>query len=207
MIFPTLDIEIKLWESGYSYVCGLDEVGRGCFAGPVVVGAVVFPKDVVLPEGIADSKLLKPQTRERLAEEIKKVALGWSIAEISVRDINNMGIGKATQKAFRKAVISVKPKPDFVVFDAFYSAYIKHLTRKRQQAVKDGDKICASISAASIIAKVYRDKLMVNLHQKYPYYGFAKHKGYGTKAHQEAIKKHGLCRIHRKSFSLGKFLT
>jgi len=216
VIFPTLDIEIKLWESGYSYVCGLDEVGRGCFAGPVVVGAVVFPKDVVLPEGIADSKLLKPQTRERLAEEIKKVALGWSIAEISVRDINNMGIGKATQKAFRKAVISVKPKPDFVVFDAFYnlnvvkiasSAYIKHLTRKRQQAVKDGDKICASISAASIIAKVYRDKLMVNLHQKYPYYGFAKHKGYGTKAHQEAIKKHGLCRIHRKSFSLGKFLT
>ena len=171
---------------------------------------------MVLPEGIADSKLLKPQTRERLAEEIKKVALGWSIAEISVRDINNMGIGKATQKAFRKAVISVKPKPDFVVFDAFYnlnvvkiasSAYIKHLTRKRQQAVKDGDKICASISAASIIAKVYRDKLMVNLHQKYPYYGFAKHKGYGTKAHQEAIKKHGLCRIHRKSFSLGKFLT
>lgn len=203
MITPTLDIERKLWNSGYTHICGLDEVGRGCFAGPVVVGAVVFPQDIVLPEGIADSKLLKPRQREKLAELIKEQALVWSIAEISVTAINKVGIGKATQMAFRKALKLLPKKADFVLIDAFY---VNHLNRKRQKPVKDGDKICASISAASIIAKVYRDKLMKKLHQKYPQYGFAKHKGYGTKQHQEAIKKYGLARIHRKSFDLQRFL-
>lgn len=203
MILPTLNIEKKLWKSGYYYIAGIDEVGRGSFAGPVVVGAVVFPKDVILPAGIADSKLLKPKTRERLSVGIKKVAVAYSIAEISVSHINKLGIGKATQMAFRKALRLLSVQADFVLIDAFY---IKHLNRKRQRPVKDGDKICASISAASIIVKVYRDKLMKNLSKKYPHYGFAKHKGYGTKAHQEAIKKYGLSRIHRKSFSLEKFL-
>ncbi len=203
MITPTLDIERKLWNSGYTHICGLDEVGRGCFAGPVVVGAVVFPQDIVLPEGIADSKLLKPRQREKLAELIKEQALVWSIAEISVTAINKVGIGKATQMAFRKALKLLPKKADFVLIDAFY---VNHLNRKRQKPVKDGDKICASVSAASIIAKVYRDKLMKKLHQKYPQYGFAKHKGYGTKQHQEAIKKYGLARIHRKSFDLQRFL-
>lgn len=202
-VFPTLNLEIKLWHEGYRYICGLDEVGRGCFAGPVVVGAVVFPEDVKLPEGIADSKLLRPKQREKLSEEIKRVALDWAVAEIGVRDINKVGIGKATQMAFRKAVKSLSIKADFVVIDAFY---VKHLSRKRQKAVKDGDKICASISAASIIAKVYRDGLMVKIHEKYPHYGFLKHKGYGTKQHQEAIKKFGLSKIHRISFNLQKFL-
>lgn len=203
MITPTLNIEKKLWEFGYHYISGLDEVGRGAFAGPVVVGAVVFPKDVILPEGIADSKLLKPKKREKLAEEIKKVAVAWSIAEISISHINKLGIGKATQMAFRRSIKLLSKTPDFILIDAFY---IKHLNRKRQRPVKDGDKICASISAASIIAKVYRDKLMKNLHKNYPQYGFAKHKGYGTKLHQEAIRKHGLSRAHRKSFNLQKFL-
>lgn len=204
MVFPTLKLERKLWKEGYHCICGLDEVGRGCFAGPVVVGAVVFPQKIVLPEGVADSKLLKPKQREKLAEEIKKLASDCVVAEVSVRDINKVGIGKATQMAFRKALRLLEVKADFVLIDAFY---VKHLNRKRQRAVKDGDKICASISAASIIAKVYRDNLMKELHQKYPQYGFAKHKGYGTKQHQEAIKKYGLCRIHRKSFDLEKFLV
>ncbi|MBI2315391.1 ribonuclease HII [Candidatus Daviesbacteria bacterium] len=203
MIFPTFNIEKKLWNYGYYYIAGLDEVGRGSFAGPVVVGAVIFPKDIILPEGIADSKLLRPKKRGKLAEEIKKKALTFSIAEISVGKINKLGIGKATQMAFRKSIKLLSKTPDFILIDAFY---IKHLNRKRQKAVKDGDKICASISAASIIAKVYRDKLMEKLHIKYPQYGFAKHKGYGTKLHQEAIKKYGLSRIHRKSFNLNKFL-
>lgn len=203
MVTPTLQIEKKLWNSGYHYIAGLDEVGRGSFAGPVVVGAVVFPKDILITEGIADSKLLKPRQREKMAVWITNNAKCYSIAEISVRDINNLGIGKATEKAFRKAVRSLNPKADFVLIDAFY---ISHLNRKRQKAVKDGDKICASISAASIIAKVYRDKLMKKLDKKYPAYGFAKHKGYGTKYHQEAIRKYGLSRIHRKSFDLQKFL-
>lgn len=203
MITPTLNLEKDLWNKGYSLVCGLDEVGRGCFAGPVVVGAVVFPKDIVLPEGIADSKLLKPRQREKLSKEIKKVAISWSVAEVGVRHINKLGIGKATQMAFRKAIKLLEVKADFVLIDAFY---VKHFNRKRQKPVKDGDKICASISAASIIAKVYRDGLMKKLNNKYPLYDFAKHKGYGTKAHQEAIKKYGLLRIHRKSFDLQKFL-
>lgn len=202
-ILPTLDIEIKLWQKGYNYVCGIDEVGRGCFAGPVVVGAVVFPQDVVLPEGIADSKLLKPQTRERLSEEIKKIALFWVVAEVGVEIINEVGIGKATQMAFKKVVESLEKFPDFILIDAFY---IQDLDKSYQQPIIGGDKICASISAASIIAKVYRDDLMRSLHLEYPEYGFAKHKGYGTKEHQEAIKKHGLCKLHRTSFNLEKFL-
>lgn len=203
MVIPTLNIEKLLWNSGYNYVAGLDEVGRGCFAGPVCVGAVIFPKGSPLIDGLADSKLLPPRRREKLSKEIKKRALGWSVAEISVTSINKVGIGKATQMAFRKAIKLLGQSPDFILIDAFY---IKHLNRKRQKAVKDGDTICASISAASIIAKVYRDKLMRKLGKIYPQYGFSKHKGYGTKKHQEAIKKYGLSQIHRMSFNLEKFL-
>lgn len=203
MITSTLDLEKKLWKSGYHYIAGLDEVGRGCFAGPVVVGAVIFSSSIKLPEGIADSKLLKPKVREKLSEAIKEEALAWSISEISVANINKVGIGKATQMGFRKAIKLLEKSPDFILIDAFY---VKHLNRKRQRPVQDGDKICASISAASIIAKVHRDKLMKKLAKKYPKYGFSKHKGYGTKQHQEAIRKYGLTRIHRKSFNLQKFL-
>jgi len=204
VITPTLNIEQKLWSSGYSYIAGLDEVGRGSFAGPVVVGAVIFPKNCQLIKGVADSKLLKPKQREKLSVVIKDCALAWAVAEVHVTVINKVGIGKATQMAFRKAIKSLDKLPDFVLIDAFY---IKHLNRKRQRPVKGGDKICASISAASIIAKVHRDKLMKQLHQKYPQYGFAKHKGYGTKKHREAISAHGLSKLHRKSFHLEKFLS
>ncbi len=203
MILPTLDFEKKLWKSGYHHIAGLDEVGRGSFAGPLVVGAVIFPKNGIPPEGLADSKLLRPGRRKKLCEEIKKCALHWSIAQINVPIINRVGIGNATQMAFRKALRLLSVQADFCLIDAFY---IKHLNRKRQEAVKNGDKICASISAASIIAKVYRDKLMRKLHYKYPKYGFGKHKGYGTKLHQEMIREYGLTRIHRKSFNLEKFL-
>jgi len=203
MITPTLNIEKSLWNSGYTYVCGLDEVGRGCFAGPVCVGAVIFPKNCELLDGVADSKLLNPKQREKLAEQIKECAISWSVAEISVSTINKIGIGKATQMAFRKAVKLLDKKADFVLIDAFY---IKHFNRKNQRPIKNGDKICASISAASIIAKVHRDQLMKKLSKKYPKYGFAKHKGYGTKFHQQAIKKYGLSKIHRTSFNLVKFL-
>lgn len=203
MITPTLEIEETLWKSGYSYIAGLDEVGRGCFAGPVAVGAVIFPQDVLLPKGVADSKLLNPKQREGLAGQIKDIALAWAVAAVGVSHINKVGIGKATQMSFRKALRLLEVKADYVLIDAFY---VKHFNRKKQRAIKDGDKICASISAASIIAKVYRDELMKKLHKKYPEYGFAKHKGYGTKKHQEAIKAHGLSRVHRKSFNLEKYL-
>ncbi len=203
MITPTLNLEKELWNKGFSHVCGLDEVGRGCFAGPVAVGAVIFPPGVVLPEGVADSKLLTPKKREKLAEQIKEVALAWKVAVIDVSHINEFGIGEATQMAFRKALRLLEVKVDFALIDAFF---IKQLSRDIQKAVQGGDKICASISAASIIAKVFRDALMADLHQKYPLYGFDKHKGYGTKDHRDAIKKYGLCEIHRTSFDLKKFL-
>ena len=203
MVIPTLDLEKSLWKKGYSLVCGIDEVGRGCFAGPVCAGAVVLPKNCGLIDGIADSKLLSPEKREKLDKLIREQAICWAVSEISVSVINKIGIGKATQMAFRKSIKMLSKKTDFVLVDAFY---ITHLNRKKQMAVKEGDAICASISAASIIAKVYRDKLMEKLHKKYPKYGFKKHKGYGTKKHCEAIKEHGLCRLHRTSFNLDKFL-
>jgi len=205
MVFPNLNEEIKLWNQGCRFVCGLDEVGRGCFAGPVVVGAVIFPQDIVSPDGLADSKLLSPKKREKLSKLIKESALAWAIAEVDVDFINTNGIGQAAQEAFRQAVVLINKKTqiDFCLIDAFY---ITGFNRQFQKPVKDGDKLCASISAASIIAKVYRDELMVGLHEQYPEYGFAKHKGYGTNEHRDAIKKHGLCKIHRTSFNLNKFL-
>ncbi len=201
--FATLKIEQRLWEKGYKLICGLDEVGRGCFAGPVVAAAVVFCTNCKIPEGIADSKLLKPKQREKLACLIKECAESYFIAEIGVAQINKVGIGKATQMAFRKAVKNLSKNPDFFIIDAFY---INHLNRKKQMPLVHGDRISVSIAAASIIAKVYRDNLMKKYHKKYPQYHFGKHKGYGTKLHQEAIKKYGLTRIHRKSFNLNKFL-
>ncbi len=203
-IFPTLKIEQSLWNKGLKFICGLDEVGRGCFAGPVVVGAVVFPQNVVLPQGIADSKTVTPFNHGKLSDQIKKVAIFWSVGEVNVPIINKIGIDKATQVAFRQAVSALSCKPDYLLIDAFY---IQGLSRDNQKAVEEGDSICASISAASIIAKVYRDDLMKEYDKKFPDYGFAKHKGYGTKAHQEAIGRFGLCKFHRKSFNLNKFLT
>ncbi|OGE17520.1 ribonuclease HII [Candidatus Daviesbacteria bacterium RIFCSPHIGHO2_01_FULL_36_37] len=200
---PTLQIEKSLWNSGYKLIAGIDEVGRGCFAGSVVAGAVIFPPTVKLPKGIADSKLLKPKLREELSLIIQDLSLFWAVGEASVEEINKVGIGKATQIAFKRAVKALSSSPDFLLIDAFY---IDEFAKQVQRPVKNGDKICASISAASIIAKVYRDGLMRGLSKKYPEYGFFENKGYGTKFHREAIKKHGLSRIHRTSFDLGKFL-
>jgi ribonuclease HII len=204
MILPTLDIEKSHWSSGKKLICGIDEVGRGCFAGPVVVGAVIFPEDCQIIGGLADSKLLTPIQRIQLDPLIKQAALCWGIEETSVEIINNVGIGKATQIAFFNVVKKLSQAPEHILIDAFYINAIDH---QIQSPIKDGDKLSASIAAASVIAKVYRDNLMIDLDEKYPEYGFAAHKGYGTKMHQAAIKEHGLCEIHRTSFNLGKFLV
>ncbi len=199
MILPTRQIENSLWQKGYKYIVGIDEVGRGSWAGPLVAAGVIFPQDFQIPDGLADSKLVNPQARVKLAQIIKKIAIGYYIAEISERTIDKIGIGKATFVAFRKIIREINPKADFCLIDAFH---IKYLNRKKQMAVKNGDKICASIAAASIIAKVYRDEFMKRLHFKFPDYGFGKHKGYGTKLHQDAIKQFGLSQVHRKSYNL-----
>ncbi|MBI4039611.1 ribonuclease HII [Candidatus Daviesbacteria bacterium] len=198
---PTLEEEQTLWSQGYRLVAGFDEVGRGSWAGPVVVGAVVFPQDCQIHPELKDSKQLSAKKRQQLLEWIKKVALAWAIAETGVDIINKLGIGKATQIAFRKTFTKIQP--DYVLMDAFY---IKHILRKYQKPIIKGDEKCASIAAASILAKVYRDDLMVRLNKTFPQYGFDKHKGYGTRLHQDAIAKYGLSQVHRTSFNLQKFL-
>ena len=200
MVLPSLKIETALWQKGYEYIVGMDEVGRGSWAGPLVVAGVILPTNFKIPEGLADSKLVKPEKRRELSKIIKEIALGTKIVEIAPKIIDKIGIGKATNLAFKRIAKSIRPIPDFCLIDAFY---IKYFSRKKQMAVKNGDKICASISAASVVAKVHRDNLMKKLHRRHPNYGFGKHKGYGTASHQQAIIRFGLSNIHRLSYNLG----
>ncbi len=202
LVLADFSIESALWEQGFLQICGVDEVGRGCFAGPVVAGAVIFSPDCNPPDGIADSKLLKPIVRETLTEQIKNCALAWAVGEVSVAVINQVGIGRATQLAFVKAIENLTHLPDRIMIDAFY---IADLAKEMQYPIQGGDKLSTSIAAASIVAKVYRDDLMKKLGAEYPEYGFSIHKGYGTKLHQAALKKHGLSPLHRTSFNLSKF--
>lgn len=203
MTYPTLDEEKLLWKNGFKYIAGVDEVGRGCFAGPVCAAAVILPVDFNAANGINDSKLLTPAKRDILSGIIKKNALGFSIAEISVEIINQSGIGIATQQAFRRAIKTLPVSPDYILIDAFY---IDGLNKNYQKPIIHGDRKSVTIAAASIIAKVYRDELMYRLHQEHPRYSFDQNKGYGTKKHRDAIRQYGLSEIHRTSFNLTKFL-
>jgi len=202
-IAANFENESLLWKKGIRLVAGIDEVGRGAWAGPVVAAAVVFPPFFQTDFDLFDSKLLLSKQRESLADKIKKSAY-VGIGIVGVPTINRVGIGKATQKAFRAAVRSLKIDCDYYLIDAFY---IRYWLRDNQLPIKKGDRTCASIAAASIVAKVYRDNLMRQLAGRYPQYGFEVHKGYGTTAHQEAIRKYKLSEIHRKSFNLSFLLT
>lgn len=206
---PTLAEEMLLWEQGYDYVIGIDEVGRGAFAGPVVAAAVVYPKNYLIQKSnkIHDSKLLKPTVRDTLDKEIRTHCQYIGIGLVDVPTINKEGIGKATFRAMVQAVENimyhVARSKSFLLIDGFG---IPQLKNHQQKAIVKGDQKCFSIAAASIIAKVYRDALMRKLHDQFPHYGFAENKGYGTKSHREMIKKYGLCGLHRTSFDLQKFL-
>ncbi|OGY24832.1 MAG: ribonuclease HII [Candidatus Woykebacteria bacterium RBG_13_40_7b] len=202
MKLASFDQEKNLWSQGLQYIAGVDEVGRGAWAGPVVAAAVIFPQDIKINFPLCDSKLMAPKLRDKISEIILKRAVSVGYGIVGVRIINKIGIGRATQKAFRLALKNLEVESEFELIDAFY---IRHLAKRRQRPIKKGDGKVASIAAASIVAKVFRDDLMVKLHDRYPVYGFYSHKGYGTKFHQEAIKKYGLSSIHRKNFHL-KFL-
>ena len=219
---PSFKEEKKIWKKGCEFVIGVDEVGRGSFAGPVVAGAVVFKigsnfKNGMLSQ-VNDSKLLSPRKRDILSKAIKNEAMFYSIATIGVSVINKLGIKKASEKAFRKALSNIISKTSkkseysilntkyYLLADGFHIKYIRGIGLINQKAIIKGDRKSISIAAASIIAKVYRDKLMRKLNRKYPGYGFARNKGYGTKLHQAALKKYGLTEIHRTSFNLNKFL-
>ena len=202
MISPTFQKEQALWDKGYQFIAGADEVGRGCFAGPVVAAAVILSPTFSETKRVRDSKLLSPKIREELDVIIRQEALAFAISEVSVKVINDIGIGKAAQLAFKRALKKLKPKPEFILMDGFY---LRRKRRAVQERIVHGDALCMSIAAASIVAKVYRDSRMRTLHERYKRYDFATNKGYGTKKHQAAIKKYGLSNMHRTSFNLEKF--
>jgi ribonuclease HII len=232
--------EKKLHKQGYKIIAGVDEVGRGCFAGPVVAAAVIFNEEITKstnnqikqkgvvrvgePHGrgpvlvsrrkgcgaderqdpvlINDSKQMTAKQREVSDKWIRKNALAFGIGSASVSQINKLGIKKATEIAFRKAIKNCDVKIEHLLIDAFYIPFVKGLRRKNQKPIIKGDAKSISIAAASIIAKVYRDKLMTSLStkSKYKKYGWGKNKGYGTKEHREMIRKYGTSILHRKQF-------
>ncbi len=193
-----LQYERVLLAQGVKYIAGVDEVGRGPLAGPVVCAAVIMPLDEGdLVIGVDDSKKLTEKKREQLAEEIKKKALCYTIIEIDEKTIDEINILEATKLGMKRAVETLSITPETVLTDGNMTIDITH----KQKSVIGGDALSYSIGAASIIAKVYRDKLMDEFAKEYPYYAFEKNKGYGTAAHIQGIKEHGLCPIHRRTFT------
>lgn len=196
---PTFKLENKLKRQRYKFIAGIDEAGRGPLAGPVVAAVVVLPihNSQLTTYKVRDSKLLTPQKREELFKIITKKALAWGVGKTSEKVIDRIGIAKANTQAIKKALKALKVKPDYLLLDGGINLKIKI----PQRTIIKGDTKVFSIACASILAKVTRDRLMIKLDKKYPQYGFAQHKGYGTKAHIKAIKKYGPCSIHRKSFA------
>lgn len=190
-----LRYETNLIKKGYKYVCGVDEVGRGPLAGPVVCAAVIMPVDDII-DGVDDSKKLTEKKRQKLAEEIKKKAIAYAICRVEPQIIDEINILQATRLCMKNAIESLDIKPDFVLVDGNMTLD----TDIPQKYIIKGDSFSYSIGAASIIAKVYRDKLMEEYAVTYPQYSFEKNKGYGTVAHVNAIKQAGICPVHRRSF-------
>ena len=193
-----LQFERALQAKGLRYIAGVDEVGRGPLAGPVVCAAVIMPLDEdKLVIGVDDSKKLSEKKREQLAEEIKARALCYTIVEIDEKTIDEINILEATRLGMKKAIESLEILPETVLTDGNMTID----THFPQHSVVHGDAVSYSIGAASIIAKVYRDHLMDEFAKTYPHYGFEKNKGYGTAAHIQGIKEQGLCPIHRRTFT------
>ena len=191
-----VDFDKSLLREGERYIVGVDEVGRGPLAGPVVCCAVIMPLDEdKIIDGINDSKKLTEKKRNLLFEEIKKVAIDYSIVLVDEKTIDEINILNATKLGMKNALNGLKNKPYCVLIDA-----VKIDTDIKQENIIHGDAISYNIAAASILAKVTRDRLMEEYAKKYPEYFFEKHKGYGTKLHIEMLKKYGKCEIHRDSF-------
>jgi len=188
-------IEKALGTEGFSCICGVDEAGRGPLAGPVYAAAVILPPGVILPE-LNDSKKLSAKKREKLFGEITDIAVSFTIATADHNEIDRLNILGATYLAMNRAIGGLERKIDIALIDGNRNTGIECNSR----CVIGGDSKCASIAAASILAKVSRDEFMVKMSEKYPQYGFERHKGYGTKLHYEKLREYGPCQIHRKSF-------
>jgi len=188
-------IENALRRYGFVCVAGVDEVGRGCLAGPVMAGAVILDPDRRI-DGLADSKALTAAQRERLHEEITSKAIAWTVVAVSPGEIDRINIHPATLQGMRRAVLALAPLPDAVLVDAFRIPSLP----MAQRGVMGGDRRCSAIAAASIVAKVTRDRLMQELHSADPRYGFDRHKGYATADHLTAVARFGYSPQHRRSF-------
>lgn len=190
------ELENNLYSKGMNYICGIDEAGRGPLAGPVVVASVIMPKGSMI-EGINDSKKISESRREKLYEKIIEEAISYGVGIIDQKEIDEINILNATKKGLTTSLKELTVKPDMILVDALNG--IDTLQIPYQSIIK-GDAKAYSISAASIIAKVTRDRIMREWGKIYPQYGFEKHKGYGTAAHIAAIKEYGICPLHRLSF-------
>lgn len=188
--------EKEAFEQGLEFVAGMDEAGRGPLAGPVVAACVMLPKDCLI-EGVNDSKKLSPAKREKLYDIIMEQAISVGIGIVDEKTIDEINILNATKMAMKMAVERVSPKPQLILIDAMELDDMDI----PQKAIVKGDMLSISIASASIIAKVTRDRMITEADKKYPVYGFGRHKGYGTKQHIDAIKKYGICPIHRVSFT------
>ncbi len=202
MIIPNTKLEEELWERGFKYVVGIDEAGRGPWAGPVCAGAVIISKDNELCSLVRDSKTLSKGQREKAYDFIIHNCLAYGVCMISSKKIDKFGIQDAVRLAMEGALVNAEhmlgAMADYLIIDG---DNVETIDGYGFEKIKDGDAYHYSISAASIIAKVTRDRYMERMSIKYPFYGFEKHVGYGTKAHIEAIERYGICPIHRRSFS------
>lgn len=188
-------LENALRRVGFVHVAGVDEVGRGCLAGPVVAAAVVLHPDRHIP-GVGDSKAVPAAERERLYDRIVRHAVAWAVAEADPSEIDRINIHQASLRAMQRAVLALVPLPDIVLVDAFRVPELP----MAQRGVPHGDRRCSAIAAASIIAKVTRDRQMLELHGRDPRYGFDRHKGYATSGHLDAVARFGYSDVHRRSF-------
>lgn len=188
-------LENALRRAGFCHVAGVDEVGRGCLAGPVVAAAVILEPDQHIP-GLSDSKLVPADARARLFQRIVQRAKAWSAAAGDPREIDRINIHQSSLRAMQRAVLALVPLPDIVLVDAFRVPDLP----MAQRGVPHGDRRCAAIAAASIVAKVIRDQLMTDLHGTDPRYGFDRHKGYATVDHLHAVARFGYSEAHRRSF-------
>lgn len=201
MIYPDTELEEKLFKKGYDIVVGIDEVGRGPLAGPVAAGAVAFTKDCDVVEGVRDSKTLSLKQRNHLYENIKENVKGYGIGMVDEAMIDMIGIREAVKKAMEIALSNlgrmIGKKVDYLLIDG---TNVEELGEYPTMKISKGDLYHYSISAASILAKVDRDNLMIQYGKKFPEYGFERNMGYGTKEHLEALKRYGVCQIHRRSY-------
>ncbi len=198
---PDLSFEVSLWAAGVTWVAGVDEAGRGALAGPVAAGAVVLPNDPQVTArlaGVRDSKQLNPLQREAAREKILVCVAAWGIGYASAEEIDQQGILPATRLAACRALKALRPSPDHILLDYIFLPEVEI----PQTALIKGDCRSLSIAAASILAKTARDAILREIDTAYPGYGFAAHKGYGTQAHRQALRRLGVCPVHRLSFDL-----